>query len=77
MPCTDGGVPYPDHTAEKRDAHIRKIEAMLCALAAAVSKSESSFEIIASIDWNEAGVTAKDVADWLRDHRKIDRKRTR
>lgn len=77
MPCTDGGVPYPDHSAERRDVHIRKIEAMLCALASAVSKSEHSFEIIASIDWNEAGISANDVAEWLKDHRQRDHKRSR
>lgn len=57
MPCFDGSAPYPPSREEVLDD---KMPAVLCSLVSRVGIDQ----IIALVDWKEAGVTQAEFQEW-------------
>ncbi len=82
MPCTDGGVPYPNYAEESARKELRLVEATLCALMTTLESAAADvFQDVAFkspldlIDFKEAGVKRVDVENWWKHHKAIDGER--
>lgn len=71
MPCTDGGVPYPDFT--ERD--LREVTAMLCQVIDVARKAGWLNELIDGFDGRKAGVSRTKLKQWIEAHETADVKR--
>jgi hypothetical protein len=69
MPCTDGGVPYGPTEAE------RYCEPALCAVLHVLESNEQLPEVLAAVDWREAGVAKRWVERWWARHKQEDARR--
>ncbi len=72
MPCTDSGPREPS-TQERQDAH--NVPAMLCALLTVLEGQGTLEEVLASVDWKEAGVSLPWLRYWWEKHQDEDRER--
>jgi hypothetical protein len=82
MPCTDGGYPYDRHAAPRtyNGLTAEQLEAVLCGLFTVLEDhglvgGYSIAAWLAAVDWEEAGVTRKQAADWWKAHKAADKAR--
>ena len=71
MPCTDGGVPYPESRLEILTTLTPQ---MLCAVLSAMSADEGR-ALLDKVDWKEAGVSRNRLEEWWRLHQQHDQAR--
>jgi hypothetical protein len=76
MPCLDGG--WSDEVRVNRDdvAEHKMLEASMCGILTVLEKQHGDIdELLAQVDWKEAGVKRKTVETWWKAHKKKDEER--
>lgn len=73
MPCTDGGVPYPEPTEQEINARgelsHRQLEALLCGILTVYPS------LLNWVDWSEVGFAESVAEKWWKLHQAKDAKR--
>jgi len=76
MPCTDGGVPYPEDIREQREQ--RMVKAALCAVLTQLETQHATNDqngcefVLANINYREAGFKRKELETWWNKHKAED-----
>lgn len=73
MPCTDGGVPYPEDREEAKE--LETIRVSLCGIMKYLEDTEQLESVIEGVDWRECGISRKRLTAWWHQHKVEDETR--